>query len=350
MEQLTPFQAALRRQRERLNARFSLARRHTPRLQPARVLYILREALAPALNTLASHPHAAQDRVLDELYTLALELASSDLLGHEHKHPEVLLTWRELLPACGPLLVSHARHLAGAFTNATLQLTQQSDALASSWRRLMLNVLPHAQTPERALALGRVCAWRVGMVSQRESALQVLSTLDFPALSVLLDIPPDFPESLRFSWLEAMRARPWTPPSVLAQQLLNPALTLTSQLTLVSWVGDFTGLGGELKRPPQLSTAFERLCITDGVHHFLVLADCFGQYLQRLPAQVELGGPVRTPLFSLTPDGSVTHPSGMRRFPRLRGAHQAASTRTELGVVYAQSHRLCLVAVVEALP
>lgn len=344
------FFAALRRQRERLNQRFALARRQSSRLQPAPFLSLLSDALAPTLNALGPFSDATQDHILDVLYTLALELVATDLLGSGVKHQDVLDTWRQLLPACAPHLRTDPRALAGALTNATVQFRRHPELSASDWRKLLLLVLPFAETHEHVLELGRVCAWRVGLVALRERALTALKTLPFPALVPLLELPADFPPSLRAPWLDAIRAKPWTPPSVLAHQLLHPETTLRSQLALVGRVGDFTGLGGELLRPPQLAVSGEHLWVSDGTHQFTVFADCFGQSLYRLPGQPPLLGPTHPAAFACTSEGLVSHASAERLLPHLKGAHQVASTRTELGVVFAHSHRLSLVALVEHLP
>lgn len=363
-------QAALLRNRERLNTRFVQARVQHPGLDGIAFQGLMRSVFPPILEALSQTTLEERDRVLYALYDLSLELMEKELLGAPDKYPAIYAGWKTLLPALGRLLLEDPRRAAGAITNALYQLSHHRSLTVQclaplpaplpspslAWIERIHRAIPTISNLNQLLKVGRIAAWRVGMAQYRRAALDLIPDTSPVLLQILLDLPHIPREHEMASWISLIQKLPWISPShllenVIQEPSLDRILSRYQMPRLLQTVGGFIGFGGPFRAPPKVSTSDQNFLIEEGEDRAFLFADCFGCTLIRLPEDFVMGPPARTTLFSLQADGVVQVLTGrpgaaggaLTRTAALRGASSYASTEHTLVVSHAHSHLLQVV-------
>lgn len=343
------FHASLRRNRERLNARFAFARRTWTRMSVEAFSSALKFGYTPVAESICrdfSGSEAELDAILETLYDLLLELTGRELMGPKARVPLVQTLWSETLPTLAPLLIQAPRQVAGRLTNALLQLNLQKSADAAAWLSRLQAVGPQLKDTSTLDAVGRILAWQAGMAQHRSAALSALEQLETPMVQVLLSLPEDFRPGLWPLLKDQLEREPFTHPATIARMLMVPTSAQPPAITLVGLVGGFRGFGGPFLRPPKVSSSDGNLLVDDGSHHYYLFADCFGATFYRLPADFAAGAVSQTGGLQLQRTGRVSEGRFSREFPILANACSNASTSTTLAATLAHSFKVYLIAMV----
>jgi hypothetical protein len=325
-----PLAEALRRGRDRCNARVAMARAQGLRWDEVAFATHLVEGVAPAVAAVARVAPGRVDAVVDALLGLSLELVARDVVGPSARCPLVRDAWRHLLPMLAPRLAEEPQRVAAAVTNGVVNLVEQQGARAADWLRFMGEVGPRVSAVEELLACGQVLAWRAGMAHLREAALAVWDALPEGVARETLGIPRDAVVSRER--LRRDLEDPWHVPGV---GIPSPALRV------VGWVGGFRGFGGPFLAPPDLVVSAGLVWARDGEQAWSLHADCFGLGLQRgdSPEAVDNEAPA-----ALAPDGTLTFHACTACLPGLAGASCVAATEHVVAVAFPRSHRVAVVA------
>jgi len=197
-----PLARALERNRERFNARVSLARRQGRKLESAALLSHLLESVAPIAAAVERAAADRLDSVIETLFELSVALVSREVLGPGSRHPRAVEAWRTLLPLLANRIADEPALVVGALTNAAFNLGLVPSARAGDWLGWMREIGPRCSSVAELLACGQVLAWRCGMAHFRASALerwqQLPDPLAFATLGLAVGSSADiFPNALR---------------------------------------------------------------------------------------------------------------------------------------------------------
>lgn len=327
-----PLAEVLERRRERCNARFRLARRANPALDPRALAEHLVAVVDPLARAVAATaPDRAEPTAL-VLYDLSLELLAKDVFGPNARRPAALGVWTDVLPAVAPLLAREPARVAASLTNAALRVSGVPGARPAEWLACIRRAGPACASVDELLAAGLVAAWRAGLAHARERALEAIraGALSLPAALVALGRPDGACADLA-SLAESL-ADPWraagTPP-------VPPALACVAR------VGGFRGFGGPFVEPPEVFTSGGRLCVADAEGCWSLHADAFGATLLRRPR------PAADPAAAAPrPDrqGAMRWQGVSGAFPFLAEPRAVATDGTTLAVAVERSHFVFLVA------
>ena len=324
--------ASLARQRQRINARFAEIQVSGKPVEAADLANVLRESIAPTVDTLTNQPADVVDSVVWALVDGALQLLSKDLLGEKSRVPQLERAWRTLFPQIAPLIVADPVTVVGAISNAIITLDSVQGVRLDDWIAMQQKLARRAGTVESFLRCGQVTAWVCGMAHYRESALDVARKLPPELLAIVFGLaqPPADIDSF-FAKLGSNR---WLTPAEAV------AGTEPQPLRLVARVGGFRGFGGLFMRPPIVDVTGGRLVVSDGAGAWLLIADVFGSTFHKItdPHTEKSGGD-----FRLEKDGQVTRGASSRNFPFLRDPASSASTASEMAVTTARSHAVYVI-------
>ncbi len=283
----------LAKHRERLNARVAAARLSGRTIEAAALGAHLSAAVAPAVSAVHALDEAAAERAALALFELSVDLLGAGLVGPGARTRAVSDAWTAILPAAGRVLKSEPRRVAGAVTNAALQVEAHAPAHVAGWIADFARQVPHANDLEAFRAIGRVAAWRAGLAHLREAAEGDCARLEPSLVSDLLGVDPG----------EARWPR-------------EPLL-----------VGAFRGFGGLFARPPLVAVVGGRLVAVSGDVAFTLFADRFGATL--------------LPLRGAAPELPAAKPRELaRRFPDLLEPVSAAALGPIVAVTLRHSHRI----------
>lgn len=337
----SPLAQALEKGRGAFNARFAQARSASKSLDPEIFRRHLVEIVEPiARSVSASEPDKVQGAV-EVLFDLSLDLMGKGYFGEEPRCPELLDTWRELLPAIPGLLAKSPRRVAAALTNASVTLSRPGAANAHAWIASMAKVASHCADAEAYLSAGKVAAWRWGMASHRDAALDLLASMPEATASAALDLPVG--EVLPVPVLLEALGDPWRR----AEDAKKPAGA--KALAIMGRVGGFRGFGGPFVCPPDVVAQAGRLLAFDTEGCYALFADAYGSSFERVPSvSANLGRGVGP--FVLHPSGAVARGELSMILPALRNASSWACTEHTLAVAIPESHKITLVALRETRP
>jgi hypothetical protein len=309
---MTALAAALERQRARYNA-----------LVRGKAIDIdafsrhLREVVAPAVESVHSIDLAAVDAVTSALYEMSVDLFAASLLGPNSRSGMVRDTWSALLPSTPRVLRLDPRRVAGAVTNAALNIESYTQSGVEKWIALMRQSGGLAEDVPAFLALGRVAAWRAGMAHQRDAALDSCGTLKPSLAWASLGISGE-PGDIA-SRIALLREDPWIDPT-------QPGGGRTRKI--VARVGGFRGFGGQFITPPVVTLSGASLVVNDAERSWTLHADRFGATLVR----------------SDQPPGKPSRLKAALTFPELADATSTATNGTTLVVATRYSHAVAVVA------
>lgn len=317
-----PLAAALRRGRDRHNARVAYARRVYRGFDTGALAEQVRACEPVVAAAVAAGGDA--DAVTTALFDAAVDLVGRRLIGPGARSVAVGLAWEVLLPAVASQLAADPRGVLAALSNAALRLPEPR---LDAWMAALAAVAPLCDA-RTLLAAGQVLAWRCGVARYRRTALAVWADLPEPIARRVLDLP----DGLARSAAAAALVDPWWRPGA------------TPVLRIVARVGGHVGLGGVFVEPPTVGVHDGGLYAWDRERCFLVHADAWGTDLTRAPALPAARAGSGLPPLSLSRAGRVTAAAGTAEIPGLAESKSWASNAHTLAVSFARSHHVFLVA------
>ncbi|MCI0486287.1 MAG: hypothetical protein L0229_06770 [Blastocatellia bacterium] len=333
---------ALKRNRDRFNTKYALARRSVPALLPEAFAEHLRSTVSPIADVVGSHFVDCVDAVVDALYDLSLELVGKGFLGEQTRYPALLDGWRKLLVAVPHFLVSDPALVCGSVSNALYNLSTTAGARPGEWIKGMIQMGWICSDAASFLEAGKVIAWRSGMAHYREGALEACRKLDpdvaRAALGVM-DVKSAAPIDVI---LDRMARDPWQHPAT-----VDHGMGRKKVLKIVSRAGAFRGFGGLFPAPPRVAVRGGEFLVFDNETWWTLTADLFGSTLHRVGPKIPGLKNEINPAFKIDSSGRVLKESEGARFPALSKSSSSASNETTLAVTVPLSHSVYLVAMVE---
>jgi hypothetical protein len=333
------FASALRADRESLNGRFAARQRAGARIDEAAFQAHLRTTVDDLAREVASVQPERVRAVAGSLFDVSLDLFAAGLLGPEIKHPHVRAAWREVLPRAARLLARDPGRVAGSLSNAVDYLAAQPGSRPAEWIQLMRDLSPHCDSVQQWLDVGKIAAWKAGLVQFRSAALGLARQLPLKLAARSIGVLDDVSEQSWHQRLDRLEADRWMAPSA------AETAGQSRSLRIVCTTGGFRGFGGPCLRPPTASANDGELFVSDGSSAWQLLADVFGTLwhrVPRLPAQTATpAGPSKC-IVDL--QGRVDWDGGQCQFAELAESSSFACDGQTLAVTVPTSHYVFLVA------
>jgi hypothetical protein len=323
--------SALRGQRDGLNARFAMARRRTPALEPEAFGAFLCDRVGPLVEAVAARAPENTGRVTELAFDAALELVGQRLAGVGGRHAGLEEALSRVWVAGAAQIAAAPGQLLAATANALIQLHETPGARPAEWADEMVRFAPVAPDPSLWLALGQVAAWRAGLAHFRESALRVAASLPDAVRSLAVGGPPTGDGVFLLARLET---DPWFRPEVPAVSPEAPRV--------VARVGAFRGFGGVFPAPPTVSGGPHAHFVESGETRWWLHADAFGATLHRAQTEEHPGSPVAESAWRVE-RGVLWCGAHHLDLPVAGAITSAARVRNTLAVTCARSHTILLV-------
>lgn len=331
-----PLAAILAEEREVLNRRFHLRSGTGTRLEPAVFLQHVRERIAPLAMCTHAHLPERLRQTFVALFEVSLDLFAASLLGPEAKSPWVVRLWDELLPALPALLAREPRRVAGALSNAVLQIANQTGARPEGWMERMLTVAPRCTSVSELMRVGAIAAWQAGMAQYREAALAAAREASLPAAAAACGIATPPAPSLWTAALDRLTRSRWL---TISEALAGAE---SRQIRSVGAVGAFRGFGGPFLQPPRVQLQGGRLFASDAEATFHLLADAHGAYFRRVSPRITSR---QTQALAQLDTSGVIRWNGLQlAVPQLANAISFACDGETLAVTIRTSHQIYLFA------
>lgn len=282
-----PFAQVLAAGRRPFNARVEEARRRSPGFDTGAFSAFLQEGVDGLIAAVDALAPARTMAVALVAYDVALALCVHGLVGPGARFPLLNTLWARVLPQLAARIADKPNEVLGSLSNAAVHLAGIAGVRGEEWLQHMGALGPGAATVDQLLDLGKLLAWRAGVVHFRAGALGAAQAL---------------PEALALAALGAPAETSW--PALLARLSADP--WAAPQLRRVEgWqVGAFTGFGGSFPQPPELRAAAEGFWVRSGARHHLALADAWGAVLLPATAEEFAAGTLPRPLASPQLHGS----------------------------------------------
>jgi hypothetical protein len=330
------FSELLKRNRERYNTKFALARHTYPALDGEAFGEHLKKTVAPIAEAVAENHADKVDVVTDSLYDLSLELIGKDFFGKHVRYPAMLDGWEILLPFVPHLLAKDANTLTSAITNALYNLSVEPTARPSFWIETMIEIGKLCDDVQEFLEAGKVVAWRSGLAHYREGALEACKNLKTEIACAALGINET--QNLE-TLLAQIEKDPWLNP-----QEFSSRLTKEKRLRAVSVVGAFRGFGGLFIAPPKVTYTDGQFLIYDSENLWAMTADCFGATFHRMGQTISGLKNESNPNFRIDKQGRVEMNEHRASFHHLADGTSFAADETTLAVTLPLSHSVYLIA------
>ena len=333
---------ALKRNRDRFNTKYALARRQMPALEAEAFAEHLRSTVSPVADVVGRHFADSVDAVVDALYDLSLELVGKGFLGEQTRYPALLDGWRRLMVTIPHFLVSDPALISGSVSNALYNLSTTAGARPTEWMESMIHVGWVCPDAAAFLEAGKVIAWRSGMAHYREGALEACRALDPDVTLTALGVPDVKSAAPLDVILDRMLADPWLHP-----ETIDHGKGRRKVLKIVSRAGAFRGFGGVFPAPPRVAVSGGEFLVFDNETWWTLTADLFGSILHRVGPKIPGLKNETNPAFKIDSRGRVLKESESAHFPALSNSSSSASNDTTLAVTVPLSHSVYLVAMVE---
>ena len=253
----------LRAGRYDFNRRVTEARHRYPALNTAMFSDFLLRYVDPLVAVVSAERRGS---FVSAAYDIGLELVGRELCGAHARGVLLEQFWCDVLPDLVARLPAQPAPQLSALCNALLNLQAQG-ARTAQWFQLLREFGPVLANTS-LFELGLLAAWRAGAVQFRDAAIRVAAEQP-DAARALLALPADRDMA---TLVRLLAKDPW---------LLSEADSSVAQRE----VGAFIGFGGLFTQPPVVRACAEGFLVESGTHHFLLLADSFGEVL--LPAGAE---------------------------------------------------------------
>lgn len=338
-----PLAEALSRNRERYNRLFAQATQRSSLLDQDDFGQLVRGTLQPLVDAMAKVFPERTESAAGELFEICLALFSQGYLGQQSRNPLLPALWQQLLPAVPALLARSPRQLAGALSNAAINLWQEDQDTAQRWLKKLYDLTDRFETTGQLLDASLVLAWRSGLAHYRESALPRWHNLPDNLRLACLGISSDPAPTLAVI-AQALQNR-WYPPDLAGKET-------ELQLSIVARTGRFRGVSGQFAEPPLVASDGEAIVAYDGEASFGLWSDFYGSTLRRTSQTSGNSSGQGQSGFSIDQNGTVRFGAFSRSFPPLAGCSSFAATADTLAVTLPHSHSIYVVAplVVEKKP
>ena len=327
-----PLAAVLIAGRADFNQRFNLAQQHYRGLTAGDWFAYVKETLEPVADAVATQDAARMAAVVDVLYDQGLPLVAQHWLGPQTRQPVLATAYRQLLCALAPALASDPQRLSGSLLNALHQICLHDARCAQRWADSLARIAAKVSSIDSVLALGVLLAWRGGMATYREAALQAGAALPPQLAQAALGLPQPPAADL---WARLRHAPTLKPEEI----------TVGPQpgVEWLGWIGGYSGLGGPFAKRPQIGVAGGKLAASDGTDTWWLAADGYGIQglrmgrsedwpLQSLPARASVAG-----------DGTLTRlGQAAQKFAELETAESCAWHEGVLAVTLRTSYQVAL--------
>lgn len=317
--------------RARYNTKFAEARHYKPTLEGEAFADLLRNLVAPVVESVHQVRPEATEAVTEALYDTVLDLLAQDFLGPTTRYPAITSGWTHVLPKLGKFLAANPRAVIGAVTNGLYNIAATPGARPGEWLRDLIALDEVCDDVDALLKAGQVCAWRAGLAHYRTDALTLAAELPQPVARLALGLPADDAQPFE-SILARLHSSPWESPIASLQ---------SPHLKIVKRVGAFRGFGGLFMVPPIVEPAGEHFLVTDGESTWLLTADVFGATFHRM-AKPTPSAKVESP-FKLNRNGEVSFNRQKQTFSELAQATSSAGNTHTLAVTVPYSHSIYLV-------
>lgn len=323
--------SALRAHRDALNARFAMARRRTPALEPEAFGAFLCDRVGPLVEAVAARAPEHTARVTELAFDAALELVGQRLAGLGARHPGLEEALSRVWVAGAAQIAAAPGRLLAATANALILLHETPGARPAVWAEEMVRFAPVAPDPGLWLALGQVAAWRAGLAHYRSSALRVAAALPDAVRSLAVGGPSTGDGVFLLARLET---DPWFRPEA--------AAVSTDAPRVVARVGAFRGFGGVFPAPPTVGAGPHAHFVESGETRWWLYADAFGATLHRAQAE-ERPGKLQADSTWRIERGVLWCGAHHLDLPVVGAVTSAARLGNTLAVTCARSHSILLV-------
>ncbi|MEP3891344.1 MAG: hypothetical protein ABJN69_12870 [Hellea sp.] len=274
-----PFKTQLRALRTVLNERVETVRHSPSGLDTEAFSEFLEQGLDPIVRAAAQTSPERLPVIVDELFTMALSVVSTNHAGPGARQDYVNQLWRDVAPSLTALIAHDPIESLGALTNAMIKVAGDRGIDSDGWLKLIGETAPDADNVAALKSLGVIAAWCSGGVKLRGAALAAADGLPEDLACKAVGAPK------RAKWDE-VRGR------IEADMWWRPDGVGSSGHV----VGGFAGFRGSFLEPPLVEAAEEGFWVLSGERCFHLIADGFGAYLE----------PVDLEAFETT--GAQTHP------------------------------------------
>jgi hypothetical protein len=265
-----PFAQVLAAGRSQFNARVVEAKHRYPALDSAAFAAFLESGVDSVVRAVAV---AAPDRVAPVVliaYDIALELVGQALAGPGARSKFLDQVWQELIPRFARLVSEQPIEVLAALTNAALNVDKVPKARTTQWLREMTAMSGRVDSLSRLRAIGQILAWRAGLAHYRAGAIGAADELpEALALAAVGAIANAEWKAVR----DKLLSDPWWSPDRKTQD--RPAVE----------IGQFTGLGGVFRQPPELRACEDGFFVKSAERYYFLIADLHGAVLH--PATLE---------------------------------------------------------------
>lgn len=333
------FAESLKRNRERYNTKFALARHVYPALDGEAFAEHLKERVAPIVEAVAENDVDRVDAVTDALYDLSLELVGKDFFGRQVRYSSVLDGWEILLPLIPSLLAKEPLKLTSAITNALYNLSIEPNVPPFFWIETMIEIGKCCNDVQTFLEAGKIVAWRAGLAHYREDALETCKNLKIEIACSALGIKET--ENIEPLILQ-LEKDPWLNPSEFANGIKKE-----KRLRVVSVVGAFRGFGGLFISPPKVTYSDGQFLVFDSENWWSMTADRFGATFHRMGQTISGLKNESNPNFRINKKGNVEMNEHRTSFHNLAEGTSFAANENTLAVTVPLSHSVYLIALSE---
>lgn len=282
-----PLAEGLAARRGAINAQVAQARLRQPQFDAARLRAFLENALDLALEAVARERPERIAPCTEALVRVAIDLVGS---GRDAE-PELTALWREVLPRFAHLIAPRPQAVAGALSNAVLEIARWPAARPEQWRARLAAVADSVQDTTTLRRVGQLLAWRAGLAHFRRPVLEMAAGIPDDLARAALDLPPGTDWA---RWREAALADPW---------LRLPGMEPAGFHKL----GSFTGFGGVFAQPPKARVEDGGFLLRSGARHFRLHADRYGA--TPLPAAAEAWEAAAEPTRKFAPANALLQQS-----------------------------------------
>jgi len=331
-----PMAEALKRGREKFNAKFAAARTAGLSIDPGEFSRHLSDAVDPIVRAVAGEFAEKTDAVTVGLYDLSLELFGLSMLGAGARSSTLTQAWREIFPAIPRLIARDPTLVAGCVCNAIQNLAATSGARPGEWIAAMRQIGPRCASPPEFLDCGKVLAWKSGMAHYRLGALETAMRMPAALAAACMGLTSRATVEGIGAIVDRLRDNPWLEPSKAI------GANASERLELVAKVGAFRGFGDAFIRPPTVFGQASGLFVEDGESCWRLLADVFGSELIRVGSAGTLRSTGMT-VATVDAGGKIQWAELSTTVPALSSPTSVATDGRTLAITVATSHQVYLV-------
>lgn len=341
-----PLADSLRRNRDRFNAAYFLARRASPRIDEASFAGHLCDNLQPVVDAVARHAPERVDAVVQALYDVSLELLCKGGLSESGRSKAMRRFWHELLPAVHSHLAHRPDFTVRALLNAALNLVSTKGARVEEWIEGFPDLALQTESLDEALDAGRVFAWRCGMAQIRRAALTAAGRMRPAAALAALGIAgnvwkrtPRVPDILL-----ALTNDPWLHPEEAAAGAARKNIGVRA----VAVAGGFRGFGGPFASPPRAALIDGAIVLYDSECAWHLDADIFGTVFHKVVADISVlkdANILRDESQGITvsPEGAIVWNDAAGRLQEAENASSMACDGVTAAITRFHSHKVLLI-------